>query len=369
MLFLQSLNITNFKNIHGAEFGFSSNINAFLGLNGMGKSNLLDAIYYLSFCKSFAGIPDAKLMTRGETFAMVKGIYERRGQAEEITLGITEGRRKSFKRQDKEYQRLSQHIGAFPLVMVSPSDMDLISGGSEERRKFADMIISQTDPVYLDRLIRYNNALQQRNRLLRDHVSNPDIFAAVEAGMSMAAEYITAKRSQFISEFAPLFTSIYRSISLSEETPRLLYKSSMAESGQQLEALLDENRRRDEILGHTSAGPHRDDLLMTLDDMPVRTTASQGQSKTFTISMRFAQYEFMRRACGMKPILLLDDIFDKLDAVRVGSIVSLVDSDNFGQIFITDTNRDYLDAIMAKTSADYRLWSVDNGQFSSITTQ
>ncbi len=363
---LLHLVINNFKNIRSAEFDFSTNINAFLGLNGMGKSNLLDAVYYLSFCKSFSGLPDSKLITRGETFSMMKGTYEIRDMIEEIHFGVAEGKRKSFKRQGKEYQRLSQHIGTIPLVMVSPRDSELIAGPSDERRKFADMIISQTDPVYLDRLIRYNTALQQRNRLLRDHVANPDVYAAVEMGMSMAAEYITSMREAFINEFAPLFAELYRAISGTDELPSLVYHSTIAETRRPLEELFEEARRRDEIVGHTSVGPHRDDLTMLLDDMPVRTTASQGQSKTFTIAMRFAQYEFMRRAVGLRPILLLDDIFDKLDSNRVSRIIELVDSDRFGQIFITDTNRDYLDAIMAKTAADYRLWAVENGCFSQI---
>lgn len=367
-LILKSLTINHFKNIAEASLDFSPNVNAFLGNNGMGKSNLLDAIYYLSFCKSFAGLPDAKLITRGETFTMVRALYDRRGQNEEILFGMTQGRRKSFKRQGKEYQRLSQHIGSFPLVIVSPRDMNLITGASEERRRFVDMIISQTDPVYLDRLIRYNAALQQRNRLLRDHVVNPDVYAAIEAGMAMAAEYITDRRQRLISDFAEIFTADYRDIARTDETPALIYRSDLNETRRSLDELLDENRRRDEIMGHTTVGPHRDDLTLLLDEMPVRTTASQGQSKTFTIAMRLAQYEFLHRAVGMKPLLLLDDIFDKLDSARVANIIEIVSRDTIGQIFITDTNRDHLDSIMARSGADYRLWDVTDGRFTPQTS-
>lgn len=332
----------------------------------MGKSNLLDAIYYLSFCKSFSGLPDQKLIRRGDTFAMLRGEYMRKGQSEEILFGIAEGKRKSFKRQGKEYQRLSAHIGAFPAVLVSPRDMDLITGPSEERRRFIDMIISQTDSVYLDRLIRYNNALQQRNRLLRDHVVDPDLYAAIEASMAMASEYITHARAELIARFGEIFARHYRDISRTQEMPSLIYRSSVESTGLPLEQLLEEHRRRDEIIGHTTVGPHRDDLDLTLDDMPVRTTASQGQSKTFTIAMRLAQYEFMREAVGMRPLLLLDDIFDKLDSSRVANIVDIVNSDIFGQIFITDTNRDHLDSIISMTGADSRLWLVDSGCFQPL---
>lgn len=362
---LRHLSITNFKNIAEASLDFSPNINAFLGRNGMGKSNLLDAIYYFSFCKSFSGVADAKLITRGQTFATLRADYDRRGQAEQLTLGLAEGRRKSFKRQGKEYQRLSQHIGAFPLVIVSPRDMELVGGQSDERRRFIDMIISQTDSVYLDHLIRYNNALQQRNRLLRDGSADADLYFALELTMTAAADYITRRRASTIDSFSRIFGRHYAAIARTGETPRLVYMSQIARENEPLDLILSRVRRRDEALGHTSAGPHRDDIEMVLDDMPVKTTASQGQSKTFTIAMRLAQYEFLHEAVGLKPLLLLDDIFDKLDADRVGHIVEIVNSGaGFGQIFITDTNRDHLDSIMASSGADYRLWEVAGGVFS-----
>ena len=364
---LTRLHITNFKNIAEADLSFSPNINALLGDNGMGKSNLLDAIYYLSFCKSFTSLPDAGIVRAGETFTMMQGDYLRRGTEEQVAFGYAAGKRKSFKRGGKEYSRLSQHIGLFPLVLVSPADMELVGGGTECRRKFIDMLISQTDATYLNHLIRYNSALQQRNRLLRDHIADPNLYIAVEMTMEMSAEYITNARREITQRLRDTFIRHYRDIARTQETPGIEYRSALDMSGRRYCELLDESRRRDEIVGHTTTGPHRDDLELTLDGMAVKNTASQGQSKTFTIALRLAQYEFIHEATGMRPLLLLDDIFDKLDSRRVANIVEIVNRDIFGQIFITDTNRDHLDSIMsAMTGADYSLWNVSSGKFEPI---
>lgn len=364
---LTRLHITNFKNIAEADLSFSPNINALLGDNGMGKSNMLDAIYYLSFCKSFTSLPDAGIVRAGETFTMMQGDYLRRGTEEQVAFGYAAGKRKSFKRGGKEYSRLSQHIGLFPLVLVSPADMELVGGGTECRRKFIDMLISQTDATYLNHLIRYNSALQQRNRLLRDHIADPNLYIAVEMTMEMSAEYITNARREITQRLRDTFIRHYRDIARTQETPGIEYRSELDMSGRRYCELLDESRRRDEIVGHTTTGPHRDDLELTLDGMAVKNTASQGQSKTFTIALRLAQYEFMHEATGMRPLLLLDDIFDKLDSRRVANIVEIVNRDIFGQIFITDTNRDHLDSIMsAMTGADYSLWNVSSGKFEPI---
>lgn len=364
---LTRLHITNFKNIAEADLSFSPNINALLGDNGMGKSNLLDAIYYLSFCKSFTSLPDAGIVRAGETFTMMQGDYLRRGTEEQVAFGYAAGKRKSFKRGGKEYSRLSQHIGLFPLVLVSPADMELVGGGTECRRKFIDMLISQTDATYLNHLIRYNSALQQRNRLLRDHIADPNLYIAVEMAMEMSAEYITNARREITQRLRDTFVRHYRDIARTDETPGIEYRSALDMSGRRYCELLEESRRRDEIVGHTTTGPHRDDLELTLDGMAVKNTASQGQSKTFTIALRLAQYEFMHEATGMRPLLLLDDIFDKLDSRRVANIVEIVNRDIFGQIFITDTNRDHLDSIMsAMTGADYSLWNVSSGKFEPI---
>ncbi len=365
-MILRDLSVTNFKNIPESRLEFSGKVNCFLGNNGMGKSNLLDAIYFLSFCKSFSNVNDRLLLRRGEDFSILRGRYERKGIDEELLMGLASGRRKSLKRGGKEYSRLSAHIGNFPLVMVAPQDIDLIRDGGEERRRWMDLVISQSDPVYLDHLIRYGKALEQRNRLLRDGAVDHNLYGAVEIMMEMSADYINRARAGWVGELTELFSEYYNAVSGGREEVSLTYESHLNEPGVTLASLLDRERRHDEIVRHTSVGIHRDDIGMVLDGMPMRRTGSQGQCKTFTIALRMAQYEFLRRATGMKPLLLLDDIFDKLDAGRVERIMSLVTAGEFGQIFVTDTNRTHLDEIMGRTGGDYRLWSVENGIFTRL---
>ncbi len=361
------LSLTNFKNIAEAQLDFSPKINCFLGNNGMGKSNLLDAIHYLSFCKSFSGMTDAMLMRRGEDFLTAKANYLRRDTPEELTLGMARGKRKSLRRGGKEYTRLSDHIGTFPLVMAAPQDIDLIRGSGEERRRWMDMVISQSDRRYLDALIRYASALEQRNRLLRDGSVDHTLYEAVELTMEMSAEYICRARQTWIDTLSGLFSRYYHAIAGEGESVGIVYNSSVADSGAPtLGAALDNARRHDEIVRHTSVGPHRDDIGITLDEMPLRRTGSQGQCKTFTIALRLAQYDFLHRATSIRPLLLLDDIFDKLDRDRVARIMKLVTADEFGQIFITDTNREHLDDIMSGTGGHYRMWHVVDGAFKPL---
>lgn len=365
---LGSIAIHNFKNIGEARLEFSPKVNCFLGNNGMGKSNLLDAIYYLSFCKSFSGVHDSLLIKRDEDFCLVQGNYVRRGVDEELSLGLSKGKRKTLKRKGKEYQRLSEHIGSFPLVMVSPQDIDLIRGGSEERRRFMDMVISQGDRRYLDELIRYNRGLEQRNRLLRDGVVDHGLYLAVEMTMERAAEYIHNVRKDWIERLTVIFDGYYRAIAGDGEQVHLNYRSQMNEAGVTMGSLLDSARRHDEMVKYTTVGPHRDDIEMELSAMPMRRTGSQGQCKTYTIALRLAQYDFLHGSSGMRPLLLLDDIFDKLDASRVERIMEVVERPMFGQIFITDTNRTHLDEIMRRTAGDYRIWQVSEGCFNPLTS-
>lgn len=367
---LLHLSLVNFKNIAEASLDFSPKINCFLGNNGMGKSNLLDAIHYLSFCKSFSGMTDAMLLRRGEDFLTARASYLRRDTPEELTLGMARGKRKSLRRGGKEYTRLSDHIGTFPLVMAAPQDIDLIRGSGEERRRWMDMVISQSDRRYLDALIRYGSALEQRNRLLREGSVDHTLYEAIELTMEMAADYICRARKSWTGTLADLFSRYYQAVAGEGESVEIAYRNATAESGAAtLGAALDSARRHDEIVHHTSVGPHRDDIEMTLDGMPLRRTGSQGQCKTFTIALRLAQYDFLHRATGLRPLLLLDDIFDKLDRERVGRIMRLVTSDEFGQIFITDTNREHLDDIMSNTGGDYRMWSVAGGYFTPSSSQ
>ncbi|MEE0974782.1 MAG: DNA replication and repair protein RecF [Muribaculaceae bacterium] len=365
-MLLKNLTINNFKNIAEARLEFSPKVNCLLGNNGMGKSNLLDAIHYMSFCKSFSGVTDAMLMRREQDFCMIQARYERRGIDEDVSMGMAKGRRKTLKRKGKEYAKLSEHIGKFPLVMVSPQDIDLIRGTSEERRRLMDMVISQGDQLYLDHLIRYNRALEQRNKLLRDGVADHSLYLAVEMTMTFATQYITQARRAWVEELTVMFNRYYSAIAGDGEEVSLAYSTAL-ENGVMLDTLLEGARRHDEIVRHTSVGPHRDDLEMLLSGMPLRRTGSQGQCKTYTIAMRLAQYDFLHKAAGMKPLLLLDDIFDKLDATRVERIMEVVAQPSFGQIFVTDTNRTHLDEIMSRTGGDYRIWEVADGQFTPLT--
>ena len=283
---LDSLSLTNFKNIAEARLEFSPKINCFLGNNGMGKSNLLDAIFYLSFCRSFSGVTDAMLLRRGEDFAMARALYTRRDATEELTLGMARGRRKSLKRGGKEYARLSEHIGLFPIVMSAPQDIDLIRGAGEERRRWMNMVISQSDKRYLDALMRYNSGLEQRNRLLRAGIVDHTLYEAIEMALSASATYIHEARTRWVDELSRLAGNYYTAIAGDgSENVNLHYKGSLdsPEAGDEhsLAKLLDNARRHDEMVRHTSVGPHRDDIEITLDGMPMRRTGSQGQCKTF----------------------------------------------------------------------------------------
>ena len=362
---IDSLSLVNFKNIGEMSLTFSPKINCFLGNNGMGKSNLLDAIYMLSFTKSFTGMTDAQVIRRGEDFATARARYTRRGEPEEFTMGLTRGRRKSLKRAGKEYQRLSSHIGVYPLVLAAPHDIDLVRGSGEERRRWMDMVISQSDSRYLDALMRYNAGIEQRNRLLRDGVVDHTLYLAVELALDASARYIHGARTAWVSRLSDLTARYYTAIAGDgAETVGMRLAASLDTSPDgTLTALLDDARRHDEIVRHTSVGPHRDDIELLLEGFPMRRAASQGQCKTLTVALRLAQYEFLREATGLRPLLLLDDIFDKLDAARVERIMTLVTGDSFGQIFITDTNRKHLDDIIAHTSGLHRLWNVADGTF------
>ena len=363
IMWLKRISILNYKNLEQAELEFSHKLNGIIGRNGMGKTNLMDAVYYLSFCKSATNPVDSQNVMHDADFFVLQGFYETDdGEPEEVYCGLKRRQKKQFKRNKKEYSRLSDHIGLIPLVMVSPADSCLILGGSEERRRFMDVVISQFDREYLDALIRYNKALLQRNTLLKAEVEPDDELMSVwEEMMAQAGEAVYRKRYEFIMEFIPVFQSFYSFISKDGEKVSLEYQSHVAQ-GEFLQQLK-EVRQRDRILGYTSRGVHKDDLLMSLGEFPIKREGSQGQNKTYLIALKLAQFEFLKRTGSRTtPIVLLDDIFDKLDASRVEQIVKLVSGDSFGQIFITDTNRDYLDRILHEVNGDYRLFEVENGE-------
>lgn len=360
---LEHLSIVNYKNIREAEIDFSTGVNCLVGNNGMGKTNLLDAIYYLSFCKAFNSLSDSQVITHGEEYFMLTGRYELNDQPEEIRCGYKLKSRKSFKRDGKEYQRLSEHIGLLPIVMLTPADSELLQGGSEERRRMMDVIISQFDKPYLNALIRYNSALAQRNTLLKQDPPCTDInlYRIWEEQMDFYGQQIYQSRRRFVEQFEPVFQEFYSQISQDQEKVSLTYTSHF-EHGSLL-PLLDEVRNRDLALGYTTRGTHKDELIMQLGDCLMKQVGSQGQNKTFLVGLKLAQFDYLCKQGLTTPILLLDDIFDRLDAGRVEQIIRLVASDRFGQIFITDTNREYLDRIIEKVSGEYKLFTVDNGVY------
>lgn len=361
IMILKRISILNYKNLEQVELSFSPKLNCFFGQNGMGKTNLLDAVYFLSFCKSAGNPIDSQNICHDADFFVIQGFYEAAdGTPEEIYCGMKRRQKKQFKRNKKEYTRLSDHIGFLPLVMVSPADSELIAGGSDERRRFMDVVISQYDKEYLDALIRYNKALVQRNTLLKsEQPVEEELFLVWEEMMAQAGEVVFRKREAFIREFIPIFQSFYSFISQDREKVGLSYDSHARDAS--LLEVLKESRARDQIMGYSLRGVHKDELNMLLGDFPIKREGSQGQNKTYLVALKLAQFDFLKRTGTTVPLLLLDDIFDKLDASRVEQIIKLVAGDSFGQIFITDTNREHLDCILHKVGSDYKMFRVEQG--------
>ncbi len=424
-MILQSLNILNYRNIREASLEFSPKLNCFVGLNGQGKTNVLDAIYLLSFTKSAYTSQDSLNITHGEDMAMVQGVYitspqpspqgrelseqsqfssleGRSGGVTTISCGLRRGVKKQFRKDKKDYQRLIDHIGLIPLVMISPSDQQLIDEGSDERRRFMDVVIGQRNRKFLDCLTTYNALLKQRNALLKQLQTPPqpspqgrevseDLLEVLEWQMVEPAEYIFRARTEFFKEFEPYFQEVYKRIATSpdlpqgeeKEIPQLRYVSQLQD--RDLREAYVRTRQRDLILGWTSQGPHKDDLDMRLGEWPLKQVGSQGQQRTFVLALKLAQAlylgnkptpdDVLRTATGSpleqssspvkggessRPILLLDDIFDRLDSQRVERIVEMVQGEEFGQIFITDTDRQHLTEII-QPGPDAKIFHVENG--------
>ena len=359
-MIIEQLSILNFKNIAQADLHFSMKINCLFGNNGMGKTNLLDALYYLSFCKSHAHLADYQLIRHGQDFCVLQGFYRFDEALDEIYCGIKRDQRKIFKKNKKEYDRLSEHIGLLPLVMISPEDTELIQGGSEGRRKFTDMVISQYDKNYLHALISYNKALLQRNALLKNGATDPALYDVWEEKMAFAGTLVREVRQQFTTGFQPVFNEYHAIICSGNEQVSMDYQSSWG-NGNPAE-LLAQSRSRDQLLGYSGSGIHRDDFDFRIGEHLIRKIGSQGQNKTFLIALKLAQFSFLVQTGASTPILLLDDIFDKLDAHRMEQIIHLVAQPQFGQIFITDTNRTHLDEIILSTGNNHRLFEVKDGE-------
>ena len=367
---LERLNIMNYRNIAAADLAFSPQVNCFVGANGMGKSNVLDAIYYLSFCRGFAGAQDALNVHHDADFFLLQANYSQEtGVKREVCVSLKRGARKRLKVDGKDVRRVSEHVGQVPLVMIAPSDAALIQGGSEERRKFMDMVIMQYDAAYLDALIRYESALKQRNVLLRaDDEPDAAVLDVLEQMMADYGQTLFTARTQFIEAFVPLFCTTYKALSGCEhEQVSLTYESHLQRGplGEQLRS----GRVKERIVGYTLHGAHKDELSLLLNGYAVKKEGSQGQQKTYLIAMKLAQYDFLRSKGEQRvPLLLLDDIFDKLDATRVKRIVDYVGSGRMGQIFITDPQRPHLDEILAMTHCRYKLFEVEHGQVSEVAS-
>ena len=400
-MILQSLNILNYRNIREASLEFAPKLNCFVGLNGQGKTNVLDAIYLLSFAKSAFTSQDSLNITHGEEMAMVQGVYSTKSKVERpslqdskplsedglmtISCGLRKGVKKQFRRDKKDYPRLIDHIGLIPLVMISPADQQLIDEGSDERRRFMDVVISQSDRKYLDSLTRYNALLKQRNALLKQYAEAAappdDLLEVLEWQMVEPAEYIFKARTEFFEAFQPYFEEVYRRISGRKnatetdnpdnpegpEVPGLRYVSQLQD--RDLREAYVRTRQRDLILGWTSQGVHKDDLEMKLGEWPLKQVGSQGQQRTFILAMKLAQALYLgaishQPSAFSKPILLLDDIFDRLDGERVERIVNMVQGEEFGQIFITDTDRQHLTEIL-KPNENAKIFHVEGGRIES----
>lgn len=367
-MILKNIEILNFKNIGETKLDFCPGVNCLLGKNGMGKSNLLEAIWFLGMCRPMSSIPESALIRHGELMLMVKGDYEMEGgSAETVTCGIVKGKGKTVKRNGKEYGKISEHIGRFPVVCVTPADSELVSGPAETRRRLMDMVISQANPLYLANLIRYNKFLESRNRMLRAGINDLLLYESIEKGLCEHASAIHLMRREWVDEIFPVFRKYYSVISGDAEEATIGYESVLNTSTP--EQVLSANRSRDLTLGYTSRGIHRDDLTTGLGDYSMRRLGSQGQVKSYTVALRFAIFDYLKRSSGLTPILLLDDIFDKLDSTRVKRIMELVSNEEnapFGQIFITDTNREHLHETIASLSGESKLFEVSGGTFSLI---
>ncbi|MBN1338614.1 MAG: DNA replication/repair protein RecF [Bacteroidales bacterium] len=364
-MYLEKLRLNQFKNYSEQEFEFSEKINCFSGRNGSGKTNVLDAIYYLSFCKSYFNPSDQQNIQHGKDFFAIQGVYRKNGTLPDKLSCVQErGQRKKFKCNDKEYDRFADHIGLFPLVMVSPYDRDLINDGSEIRRKLIDSVISQFNRLYLEDLILYNKALAQRNSLLKKIANSSAVsygsFEIWDRQLVKLGEKILSERETFIRGFLPHFSEYYEMISGRDEEVNLVYESHLQAGN--LAGMLIGSFDRDLAAGFTTKGIHKDDLHFTISGYPVKKFGSQGQQKSFVLALRLAQFRYIHQIKGFKPVLLLDDIFDKLDGERVQHIINLVSKNNFGQVFITDTQKERIEDIFRTLDIDRKIFEVEKGE-------
>jgi DNA replication and repair protein RecF len=365
---IKELQIVQFKNYQEAEISFYEGVNCFVGPNGSGKTNVLDAIYYLSMCRSYLNPIDSQNILFDQPFFMLQSLWIKDHQEVDIYCGVKKGHKKIFKRNKAEYEKLAEHIGAFPVVMISPYDRNLITEGSEFRRKWMDGIISQFDRRYLDDLMRYNRVLDQRNALLKNNVKNGffdrESFEVWDVQLVEIGERIAMKRQEFLLDFIPIFQQYYSELGAEGESVYLIYKSQITEGG--FLNLLNQATERDRYIGYTSVGIHKDDLIFELNGHPIKKFGSQGQQKSYLIALRLAQYEWLKRNLNQNPILLLDDIFDKLDNSRVGKLMQMVSDHAFGQVIVTDTDELRVKTIFDGIGEPFRLFRVETGKINQV---
>jgi len=359
-MYLEKLSLVNFKNFDSKAFNFEEKINCFVGNNGVGKTNVLDAIYYLSFAKSYFNPVAIQNIKHGENFFMIEGDYKISGRNEKMICSLKRGQKKLLKRNGKAYEKFSDHVGQIPLVIISPSDRDLVVEGSETRRRFIDGVISQQDKRYLKDLIAYNKVLSQRNALLKYFAANRTYDATnlvvYDEQLILYGTNIYSKRKEFLEKFIPIFNEKYQIISNDNEQVNLDYKSQLHLSS--LNDLLCNSVDKDKILQYTTVGIHRDDLNFEIGSFPIKKFGSQGQQKSYLIALKLAQFEFIKQQSNLIPILLLDDIFDKLDQTRVSHIIDLVNNDEFGQIFITDTHSERTEEVVKQSNKPYQIFKL-----------
>lgn len=357
---LQKITVVNFKNFESQTFDFESKINCFVGDNGVGKTNMLDAIYYLSFAKSYFNPVAGQNIRHTEDFFMIEGEYRINDRIDTVVCSLKRGNKKVVKRNGKSYEKFSEHIGYLPLVIISPADRDLITDGSDTRRKFIDNVISQSDSKYLQNIIKYNKVLAQRNSLLKYFAANRTFDAlnlkVYNEQLSNYGSLIYKKRKAFLESFIPIFKNRYEAISNSKEQVNLVYKTQLSDIN--LLDLFEQTLERDRVLQYTSAGVHKDDLSFEIDGYPVKKFGSQGQQKSYLVALKLAQFDFIKSQSKVKPILLLDDIFDKLDDSRVAQIISLVNNDEFGQLFISDTHKERTEEVVRKTEQSFKIFQL-----------
>ena len=365
-MFLEKLTILNFKNIAQTELQFSPKINCFIGQNGSGKTNLLDSVYMLSMCKSSVGMSDLQCICRNEEFFMIDGSYtvESETLPRRVTVSLKRGDSKCVKFNGRQYERLADHIGVVPVVLIHPYDTSLINDSGDDRRKYINALVSQIDRSYLHNVVKYNKLLAERNRLLKQSFLSDELLEVIDIQLADVGQLIYEQRKQVIAEISPVVTRYYSELADCGDEVQLAYRSQLNQCT--MAELLQSSRERDRVMQHTTVGVHRDDLSMTFGGRQLRRFGSQGEQKSFLIALKLAQYDVIARSSQVKPILLLDDIFDKLDAGRVERLIKLVSDSRFGQIFITDSNKVRLSNILESMTPEHRLWQVSEGNFEQI---